>query len=111
MLVLGLPLTAVALVTRHVYVACVPDLLPPWAALALGVALGAVAVVVFVAGQGTTVVEIVVPSLMLVVLLLILWPNPEQMKRKRRINIMKREMREQQKRLKPSAVNAPAPLR
>ncbi len=89
-LALALPTLDVLLVARMVYVASVPDLLSPFAAVAVGLLLGFVAGAVFIAGQGNTVLDINIPAFMLFVLLVWMYPSAAKMPARRRANIAKR---------------------
>ena len=57
-----------------IYSVTVPDRLTPFWALALGFTLGILALIVFVGGQGNTPLEVLIPSIILLVALLIIQP-------------------------------------
>ena len=91
-LVMALPALDFFLVMRIVYVATVPDLLSPFLALLTGFLLAIVVCVVFILGQGNTLVELVVPCLILLFLLLILYPVALRFPETRRANLQKRAL-------------------
>ena len=93
---LGLPLIDFALVVRMVYIASVPGLLSPFVAILVGCVIGIVVCIVFIAGQGSTVVEIVVPSLILLFFLLLAYPAVVKIPATRRANLQKRALKAKQ---------------
>lgn len=101
--VFALPALDFALVMRMTYIASVPDLMSPFAAVLVGCVLGIIVCVVFIAGQGNTVIEIVVPSCILLVLLLVAYPVASELPAKRRANLQKRALKakRQQQQLQP----------
>lgn len=78
-----LPLVALSLVTYNVAVATTPDLLPMWAAVAVGFVIGVLVMFLGVAASGTDVMDIVVPSAIIIVLSLVLMPVASRMKEQR----------------------------
>ena len=93
-LVMALPALDFFLVMRIVYIASVPDLLSPLLALLVGFFLAIVLCVVFIFGQGNTLVELVVPCLILLFLLLILYPVALRFPATRRANLQKRALQQ-----------------
>ena len=100
--VFAIPALDFALVVRMVYIVSVPDLLSPFFAVLLGCVLGVVVCVVCIAGQGNTVIEIVVPSIILLVLLLIMVPVAHKARTTRRANLQKRALKLQKQALQPT---------
>ncbi|HEX8463098.1 MAG TPA: hypothetical protein VF627_00640 [Abditibacterium sp.] len=79
-LVVMLPVLAVALVTYIVTIVTTPDLLPLWAALPVGFVLGVVGVVFGVVTSGSDIMDVIVPSTVIIVISLLLLPSTPRLK-------------------------------
>lgn len=78
-----LPLAAVSLVTYNMAVVTTPDLLPMWVAVPVGFVIGVLAVFSGVMMSGTDIMDVIVPSAVIVFLSLLWLPVAPRMKAQR----------------------------
>lgn len=94
----ALPLFDFLFIVYLVYITTTPDLLSPFVAIVVGCLAATFAIVVFIAAQGSTIIEINIGALILFVLLGIAYPSARDMPKVRRANLQKREIQQKVKR-------------